>query len=100
MRASDQTFLCCERVFEEHDLVCSNKFSVKSPEDLAQRIHWRCRAISEHMINEQIRDREVRLIDEDGTQLGIMSAKDAQKLAREKNLDLVKISPKANKPVV
>lgn len=51
------------------------------------------------MINEQIRDREVRLIDEDGTQLGVMSAKDAQKLAREKNLDLVKIAPKANPPV-
>lgn len=51
------------------------------------------------MINEQIRDKEVRLIDEEGNQLGIMSAKDAQKLAREKNLDLVKISPKANPPV-
>ncbi|PKM52167.1 MAG: translation initiation factor IF-3 [Firmicutes bacterium HGW-Firmicutes-7] len=51
------------------------------------------------MINEQIRDREVRLIDEDGNQLGIVSAKDAQKLAREKNLDLVKISPKAIPPV-
>lgn len=51
------------------------------------------------MINEQIRDREVRLIDEDGSQLGVMSAKDAQRLAREKNLDLVKISPKANPPV-
>jgi len=51
------------------------------------------------MINEQIRDREVRLIDEDGGQLGIMSAKDAQKIAREKNLDLVKISPKAVPPV-
>ncbi|PKM93309.1 MAG: translation initiation factor IF-3 [Firmicutes bacterium HGW-Firmicutes-1] len=51
------------------------------------------------MINEQIRDREVRLIDEEGNQLGIMSAKDAQKLAREKNLDLVKISPKAIPPV-
>lgn len=51
------------------------------------------------MINEQIRDREVRLIDEDGAQLGIMSAKDAQRIAREKNLDLVKISPKAVPPV-
>ncbi len=51
------------------------------------------------MINEQIRDKEVRLIDEDGSQLGVMSAKDAQKIAREKNLDLVKISPKANPPV-
>lgn len=51
------------------------------------------------MINEQIRDREVRLIDEDGSQLGIMPAKDAQRIAREKNLDLVKISPKAVPPV-
>lgn len=51
------------------------------------------------MINEKIRDREVRLIDEDGNQLGIMSARDAQKIAREKNLDLVKIVPKAKPPV-
>lgn len=51
------------------------------------------------MVNEQIRDREVRVIGDDGSQLGIMSARDAQKLAREKNLDLVKISPKANPPV-
>ncbi|GMQ58430.1 translation initiation factor IF-3 [Vallitalea sediminicola] len=51
------------------------------------------------MINEQIRDREVRLIDDQGNQLGIMSARDAQRLAREKNLDLVKISPKAKPPV-
>lgn len=62
-------------------------------------VKWRCTTISEHMINEQIRDREVRLIDEDGNQLGIMSAKDAQMLARERNLDLVKISPKAIPPV-
>ena len=45
--------------------------------------------ISELMINEQIRDREIRLIGEDGEQLGIMSARDAMKLAREANLDLV-----------
>ncbi|MCT4597015.1 MAG: translation initiation factor IF-3 [Vallitalea sp.] len=51
------------------------------------------------MINEQIRDREVRLIDDQGNQLGIMSARDAQKLAKERNLDLVKISPKAKPPV-
>ena len=43
---------------------------------------WRCRTISELMINEQIRDREVRLIGENGEQLGIMSAKDAYKLAQ------------------
>ena len=51
------------------------------------------------MINEQIRDREVRLIGEDGEQLGIMSAKDAMKLAREAELDLVKIAPTAKPPV-
>ena len=51
------------------------------------------------MINEQIRDREVRLISEEGEQLGIMSAKDAMKLAREAGLDLVKISPNAKPPV-
>ena len=51
------------------------------------------------MINEQIRDKEVRLIGEDGEQLGIMSAKDAMKIAREANLDLVKIAPQAKPPV-
>ena len=54
--------------------------------------------ISELMINEQIRDREIRLIGEDGEQLGIMSARDAMKLAREANLDLVKIAPTAKPP--
>lgn len=53
----------------------------------------------EVQINEEIRDKEVRLIDSDGTQLGIVSAKDAQKLAYEKKLDVVKISPNANPPV-
>ena len=51
------------------------------------------------MINEQIRDREVRLIGENGEQLGIMSAKDAYKLAKEAELDLVKIAPTAKPPV-
>ncbi|NLP35184.1 MAG: translation initiation factor IF-3 [Clostridiales bacterium] len=51
------------------------------------------------MINEQIRDREIRLIGENGEQLGIMSAKEAMKLAREAELDLVKIAPKAKPPV-
>lgn len=50
-------------------------------------------------VNEQIRDREVRLIGADGSQLGIMSARDAQKAADEAGLDLVKISPKAVPPV-
>ena len=51
------------------------------------------------MINGQIRDKEVRVISEDGEQLGIMSSKDAMKLAREAELDLVKIAPKAQPPV-
>ena len=51
------------------------------------------------MINEQIRDREVRLIGEDGEQLGIMSASEAMKMAREAELDLVKIAPTAKPPV-
>ena len=51
------------------------------------------------MINEQIRDKEIRLIGENGEQLGIMSAKDAMKMAREAELDLVKIAPTAKPPV-
>ncbi len=60
---------------------------------------WEVPAITELMINEQIRDKEVRLVDEDGSQLGIVASRDAQKLADEKSLDLVKISPTANPPV-
>ena len=51
------------------------------------------------MINEQIRDKEVRVIGEDGEQLGIMSSKEAQKLADDAGLDLVKIAPTAKPPV-
>lgn len=51
------------------------------------------------MINEEIRDREVRLIDEDGSQLGVVTSKDALRMARDKNLDLVKIAPTAKPPV-
>lgn len=55
--------------------------------------------ISDLFINEQIRDKEVRLIGADGEQLGIMSAKEALKLAEEAELDLVKIAPTAKPPV-
>ena len=51
------------------------------------------------MINEQIRDKEVRVVGEDGEQLGVMSAKDAMKLAKDAGVDLVKIAPKAQPPV-
>lgn len=51
------------------------------------------------MINEEIRDKEIRLIDADGTMIGITPTKDALKMAGEKNLDLVKIAPQAAPPV-
>lgn len=55
--------------------------------------------IKEMQINEEITDKEVRLISNDGERLGIVSAAQAQKLAAEKNLDLVKIAPQAKPPV-
>ena len=59
----------------------------------------RCLTINELMINEQIRDKEIRLIDENGEQLGIVSSREAQKIADERKLDLVKIAPTAKPPV-
>ncbi|MDR1765282.1 MAG: translation initiation factor IF-3 [Lachnospiraceae bacterium] len=60
---------------------------------------WRETAINDLFINEQIRDREVRLIGENGEQLGIFSSRDALRMAQEAELDLVKIAPKAEPPV-
>ena len=60
---------------------------------------WEVLYITELMINEQVRDKEVRLIDENGAQLGIVSSREAQKLADERKLDLVKIAPTAKPPV-
>ena len=53
----------------------------------------------EHQLNEEIVDKEVRLIGAEGEQLGIMSGEEANKLAEEQGLDLVKISPNATPPV-
>ena len=64
-----------------------------------QILFWRCNTISELMINEQIRDKDVRLIGENGEQLGIMSSREAMKLAEKEELDLVKIAPTAKPPV-
>ena len=63
--------------------------------------YWRCFKISkqELQINEEIRDKEIRVIDSDGGQLGIMSASQALDMAASKNLDLVKIAPQAVPPV-
>lgn len=62
---------------------------------------WRCFAISNKnlQINEEIREKELRVIGDDGSQLGILSNKAAMDLAIEKNLDLVKIAPQAVPPV-
>lgn len=62
---------------------------------------WRCFSIANtaHQINEEIRDKEVRLVGETGEQLGIMSAQEALAKAEEAELDLVKISPNATPPV-
>ena len=66
----------------------------------AFNIFRRCLGISkENQINEEIRDKEVRVISADGGQRGIMSAKEALALAEKSNLDLVKIAPGANPPV-
>ena len=62
---------------------------------------WRCLTISskELQINEEIRDKEVRVIDADGSQLGVMSVAQALEKAAASNLDLVKIAPQATPPV-
>ena len=66
--------------------------------DITKKL-WRCLIISEIMINEQIRDKEVRVIGEDGEQLGVMSSREALNMAREADLDLIKIAPTAKPPV-
>ena len=53
----------------------------------------------EHQLNDEIRDKEIRLIGADGAQLGIVSAEQANAMADEQGLDLVKISPNATPPV-
>lgn len=62
---------------------------------------WRCLTISkqELQINEEIRDKEVLVIDADGKKLGVMSSKEAMETAFEQELDLVKIAPQATPPV-
>ena len=63
--------------------------------------NWRCFPIGklDHQLNEDIRDKEVRLIGADGTMLGIVPGSEARRMAEEQELDLVKISPNAVPPV-
>lgn len=81
------------RLVYEHgkDFLCSFYFNY----------FWGCSTISnkEMQINEEIRDKEIRLVGADGSQLGIMSASEALAIAEESDLDLVKIAPQATPPV-
>lgn len=99
MDSQSTFFVLCER----HPVLFKRKQSQQS-EKCTKSVsysffNWRCTTISELSINEQIRDKEIRLIGEDGEQLGIMSSKEALKLAKEADLDLVKIAPTAKPPV-
>lgn len=66
-----------------------------------RRLIWRCLTIAtqNHLLNEEIREPEVRLISEEGEQLGVMSGEQALKIAEEREMDLVLISPQAKPPV-
>lgn len=77
--------------------MCGASF-VKEKVTVLFLLFWRCLTIAkqELLINDEIREKEVRVIDSDGAQLGIISLKDALAIAAEKNLDLVEIAPTAN----
>ena len=85
-------FLCARRI-------SSGAIFYAAEKGIFQKIFRRCLAITDLMINEQIRDKEVRLIGEDGEQLGVMPARDALQMAKDAELDLVKIAPTAKPPV-
>lgn len=67
----------------------SDRVSFRRPEDRRDQ----------PLLNERIRDREVRLIDENGEQLGIVATREALQIARERSLDLLLVQPDANPPV-
>lgn len=80
---------------------CVRIFCLQKCQSGLPQINRRCLfiAIKELQINEEIRDKEVRVITDDGEQLGIMSSAEALKAAVYRNLDLVKIAPQATPPV-
>ena len=86
------TFLLCRRFLYDKTGMC-NSFLFYFI------VYWEGKKISDLMVNEQIRDREVRVIGENGEQLGIMPSREAMRLAKESGLDLVKIAPTAKPPV-
>ena len=84
-----------------HFFCCVKHSKTAIPAKLLSIYFWRCFVISikDLMINEEIRDKEVRLIDSDGSQLDIVNIEFAFKKAEERGLDLVKIAPQAKPPV-
>ena len=86
------TFLLCRRFLYDKTGMC-NSFLFYFI------VYWEGKKISDLMVNEQIRDREVRVIGENVEQLGIMPSREAMRLAEEAGLDLVKIAPTAKPPV-
>ena len=66
---------------------------------ICSELSGRCIGINDLMINEEIRDREVRVVDQNGAQLGVMPVKQALDMAEDMQLDLVKIAPQARPPV-
>ncbi len=82
--------------------VCVGAHTFAGKGGFPTRLYWyyeEDKAISELFINEQIRDKEVRVIGENGEQLGVMPSREALRLAEEAGLDLVKIAPTAKPPV-
>ena len=81
-------------------VVCARRFLLSENSGLpSPKTIWRCIHINEPMINEEIRDREVRLISADGEQLGVMPTRQALEMAEQAGLDLVKIAANAQPPV-
>ncbi len=80
-------------------LLCGRKYFC--PHLFIIKVLWRCLPIGKKdiEINEEIHDKELRIIGSDGQQVGIMSANEALNLAEQSNLDLVKIAPQSNPPV-
>ena len=66
---------------------------------IASQQFWEVLGINDLMINEEIRDREVRVVDQNGEQMGVFPIREALELAEERQLDLVKIAPQARPPV-
>ena len=78
---------------------CVRTFWLSSRCNFIKEVLFISRVKDTVQLNEQIRDKELRIVSADGEQLGIMSARDAQKIADDRGLDLVKIAPQAKPPV-